>query len=623
MQGANQLRASARRSVPSSDEAPAIVHRVLQTQGQPLDASARAPFERRFNHDFSRVRVHADGNAASSAHAVNSLAYTVGRDIVFGAGQYDPRSAQGRRLLAHELTHVVQQRALYVRPGDEMLIDSPGSADEMQARRGAPMSSNPQHGPARLMRADPDAVGQVRKLRTVIGAGIQFFPQNLSDTQIGPVSAQGGLLSSGASQLVVILGENLTPRILAREILPLWTTATPFNPPGGGAPVAPGALTEVQLAQGLLAYNQYYLGLPSMTRWRAGLRFPLPVEVDPNTGMSTVNADVIRSLAASLDPAFAPALDTRATSSAAPPAATVQADVQAFLAEHASAQERGIHLGARAVSNAQAELPFIRQVFAQVGAAGQFDLALEMMDSLVNREIQLLAMQRDGTAILALVQTALATAVAGLGADIQTRLTRANDMLARVAGVAATAPSASVPTRAEKTVTVDTLKLQGSRFNPVTQVQVANAIYAQCNVRFTHGIDATATAAQTTTFLGADAALRVASSCGAISAEESAMYRGARAAFGLGARIQAFFVPRLTGINASGYSLPRYCATGPAAPFRDVAVVENSGDTSTLAHEAGHILLNSGGHPSNTIMQGRPRPNEITDPQCTTIYNNA
>jgi Zn-dependent peptidase ImmA (M78 family) len=54
-----------------------------------------------------------------------------------------------------------------------------------------------------------------------------------------------------------------------------------------------------------------------------------------------------------------------------------------------------------------------------------------------------------------------------------------------------------------------------------------------------------------------------------------------------------------------------------------VAVIVNTGDTSTLAHEIGHILLNSGAHPSGSIMQPRPRPNEITDPQCKTIYTNA
>jgi hypothetical protein len=65
--------------------------------------------ELRFGFDFSQVRVHTDAQAAESARAVNALAYTVGSDIVFGAGQYAPGTAAGKRLLAHELTHVVQQ----------------------------------------------------------------------------------------------------------------------------------------------------------------------------------------------------------------------------------------------------------------------------------------------------------------------------------------------------------------------------------------------------------------------------------------------------------------------------------------------------------------------------------
>jgi hypothetical protein len=93
---------------PVGDVAP-IVHEVLRYAGQPLDAATRAFMEPRFGHDFSRVRVHTDERAAQSARAVNSLAYTVGPDIVFGAQQYAPGSVPGRRLLAHELAHAVQQ----------------------------------------------------------------------------------------------------------------------------------------------------------------------------------------------------------------------------------------------------------------------------------------------------------------------------------------------------------------------------------------------------------------------------------------------------------------------------------------------------------------------------------
>lgn len=92
-----------------ASEVPPIVHDVLRSPGQPLDAQTRAFMEPRFGHDFSNVRVHTDENAAESARAVDALAYTVGHNVVFGAGQYAPNTGVGRRLLAHELTHVAQQ----------------------------------------------------------------------------------------------------------------------------------------------------------------------------------------------------------------------------------------------------------------------------------------------------------------------------------------------------------------------------------------------------------------------------------------------------------------------------------------------------------------------------------
>ncbi len=88
---------------------PPIVHEVLRSPGQPLNVSTRAFFEPRFGHDFSQVRVHTDTKAAESAQAMNALAYTGGHDMVFGAGQYTPNTRVGQRLMAHELTHTLQQ----------------------------------------------------------------------------------------------------------------------------------------------------------------------------------------------------------------------------------------------------------------------------------------------------------------------------------------------------------------------------------------------------------------------------------------------------------------------------------------------------------------------------------
>jgi hypothetical protein len=88
---------------------PPIVDEVLRATGQPLDGGTRAFMESRFGHNFGHVRIHADERAAESARAVNASAYTVGQQMVFGAGKYQPQTIEGRRLLAHELTHIVQQ----------------------------------------------------------------------------------------------------------------------------------------------------------------------------------------------------------------------------------------------------------------------------------------------------------------------------------------------------------------------------------------------------------------------------------------------------------------------------------------------------------------------------------
>ncbi|MEQ8963027.1 MAG: DUF4157 domain-containing protein, partial [Coleofasciculus sp. C2-GNP5-27] len=93
-------------------QVPPIVHEVLRSQGKPLDPNTRTFMESRFGHDFSSVQVHTDRKAAESAQVINALAYTVGQNIVFGTGEYAPGRSEGQKLLAHELTHVVQQSKL-------------------------------------------------------------------------------------------------------------------------------------------------------------------------------------------------------------------------------------------------------------------------------------------------------------------------------------------------------------------------------------------------------------------------------------------------------------------------------------------------------------------------------
>jgi hypothetical protein len=104
--------ASSPRCVPCSagaSHAPVIVHDALASPGRPLERSARSVMESRFGVSLAGVRIHTGGRAAEAARAVNAHAFTVGQEIVFAANRYDPRSREGQRLLAHELTHTIQQ----------------------------------------------------------------------------------------------------------------------------------------------------------------------------------------------------------------------------------------------------------------------------------------------------------------------------------------------------------------------------------------------------------------------------------------------------------------------------------------------------------------------------------
>ncbi len=88
---------------------PPIVHDVLSSPGRPLDPAMRGFMEPRFGHDFGQVRVHVDSEAAGSAEVLNARAFTNGRHIVFGRSEYAPGTMEGKRIIAHELAHVVQQ----------------------------------------------------------------------------------------------------------------------------------------------------------------------------------------------------------------------------------------------------------------------------------------------------------------------------------------------------------------------------------------------------------------------------------------------------------------------------------------------------------------------------------
>lgn len=411
-------------SGPDRSAAPPIVDDVLRSSGEPLDHDTRHFMESRFGHDFGGVRVHTGAQASASARAVQALAYTVGNNIVFGSGRYAPSENSGRRLLAHELTHVIQQTGGSARAPAARIPVANHSSGTMLSRQNTAQTTS--------------------VLSRGLVAGVQFILDGtMNSTAVGPVS--------GAADVSVIVGRLTTIRELAQVLLPLWNTATPFTPSGAATPVAFTPLTVDGLAKGLLAYNRYRLAIPPaavppvMANWKIGMRFPLPIRIDSATNEGILHPDPIHSLAASFNPTWTSLLDELPAVLPAQPAAELAQSAADFLRNEPSASARGIHLGARAVANAQDNREFVLEVFNQAGAAA-FDIALEFMDNLVNRHISLLAAQPAGAAILARIQALLAAPPATATPAQQSSVTRANGMLGRVAGAQAQ-PEPCVPNR--------------------------------------------------------------------------------------------------------------------------------------------------------------------------------
>ncbi|MBS0527760.1 MAG: DUF4157 domain-containing protein [Proteobacteria bacterium] len=132
----------------SGPVAPPIIDQVLARPGQPLPNTTRRLFETRFRRDFSDVRLHTDSQAGASAAAVDAHAYTVGTHIVFGSSRYAPHTNAGRRLLAHELAHVVQQGAALRRASISPPVEGEGHSDDEEEKQ-----------PVQRLRRSPAIVG--------------------------------------------------------------------------------------------------------------------------------------------------------------------------------------------------------------------------------------------------------------------------------------------------------------------------------------------------------------------------------------------------------------------------------------------------------------------------------
>ena len=183
-----------------------------------------------------------------------------------------------------------------------------------------------------------------------------------------------------------------------------------------------------------------------------------------------------------------------------------------------------------------------------------------------------------------------------------------------------------------RTITVDSVTLDGATQSPASQLATANAAYSGCCVQFVAGATPPQESLATTQgWLGGDNDLAWDTSCGSASAEEQAMFDGATATHGLSSRMRVFYVATMTPSSALANSMPPYCATGTTARYLDYVEIRNAARPDTLAHELGHILLNSGAHagivnPADTtnlmFAPGRTGSN-LDATQCATVFESA
>ncbi len=391
----------------------------LQKGGQPLPAAQRAFFEPRFGVDFGSVRIHRGSRAAQAAHGIGARAYTLGRNVVFGRGEYRPGTEPGRRLIAHELAHVIQQG---------------------HAPRG-PAAAPPQTAPrGRTAGTAVQRQAEVQDMRAATGS-LLLHPAAPSNGVKVDILAhrQGGLMNDSQlrPRVSAIIGPSATIRGIAEAIRPHFVAATP-NPSPTVNSTAP---TVEEIAKALLVYSQYYLPVPSGERgaaatplenFRVGLRLTLPIEIDIQTQEWVVSPPLIRLWAESYESGWQPFLDQPAAGYTPRTTTELDTEVTDFLQANTTALAQGIALGARMLTNPVAAVQFALKVFDRLEAASAesaFNAALELMNFSVNHQIGLLARLGAGAAILWRLRTLLSLPPAGLSEDREAERARAMRML--------------------------------------------------------------------------------------------------------------------------------------------------------------------------------------------------
>jgi hypothetical protein len=181
----------------------------MRGDGKPLPASVRAFFEPRFGQDFSAVRIHTDARAAETAQAVNSKAFTVGRNVVFATGQYSPDTSEGKRLLAHELTHVIQQNKKFPRGSENALR----SGEKQQIMTSLPNIEIPPHRLPCLQRSIKFQAGKVFENVNLAKAIVE----RSLDIEMVPILNNTSIIA-GKTSVAAVVGAFNKPGIKTQQV---------------------------------------------------------------------------------------------------------------------------------------------------------------------------------------------------------------------------------------------------------------------------------------------------------------------------------------------------------------------------------------------------------------------
>jgi hypothetical protein len=350
--------------------------------GHGVAADVRGFFESRYQHSFAQVRVHTDAVAHESARALRAEAYTIGHDIYFASGRYAPGTNAGRRLLAHELTHVVQQS---------------GGAPQVQ------------RAPARDLPTAP-AAGNV----------LRWPAQQPAKVSIGPLlrTRGSGVSASGRPSVEAILGPGATLMGLAASLLPIFAAAP--------AP-APGV---DELAKAIARFDEHIFLQAGTPLLRVGQVVPLPIEVDGNDPTEwIVNPGAVQNWAAGFDAKDADVLTQAPAALTIPSAADLDAQIDGFLKDHTDPVGRCIGLLAQLVDNPLVAEPFAKRLFERLGRDDSVRVLVHLPDGFVRWPLAMIATTRAGLAIVRLMGRLLSAPPPDLTADEEARRTAALAML--------------------------------------------------------------------------------------------------------------------------------------------------------------------------------------------------